>query len=62
MGENKKTAKIGFPSRGKTKNQRKTAFPREGKQKNAENYSSLVVFHRKLLKTAFRLRATSEKR
>lgn len=34
-GENQKSAKIGFPPRGKTRNQRKTAFPREGKSKNA---------------------------
>ena len=33
--ENQKSAKIGFPSRGKIRNQQKSAFPREGKSKNA---------------------------
>ena len=31
--ENKKTAKIAFPARGKTRKQRKSPFPHEGKQK-----------------------------
>ena len=35
--ENKKSAKTGFPPRGKIKNQRKSAFPREGKQEIGEN-------------------------
>ena len=37
MRENKKTAKINFPSWGKIKNQRKSAFPHEGKSKISEN-------------------------
>ena len=36
-GENQKSAKNGFPPRGKIKNQRKSAFPREGKQEISEN-------------------------
>ena len=35
--ENQKSAKIGFPPRGKTRNRRKSAFPREGKQEISEN-------------------------
>ena len=61
-GENKKSTKIDFPSRGKTRNQRKTNFPNEGKSKNAENHSSLVSEMQKTRKTAFRLQATDEKR
>ena len=37
MGENQKSAKNGFPPRGKIKNQRKSAFPHEGKQEIGEN-------------------------
>ena len=40
MGENQKSAKNGFPPRGKIKNQRKSAFPREGKQEISENWLS----------------------
>ena len=60
--ENKKSAKISFPSRGKTKNQRKSTFSHEGKSKNAENHSSLVSEMQKTRKTGFRLQATDEKR
>ena len=60
--ENKKSAKIGFPSRGKTRNQQKLTFPHGGKSKNAENYSSLVSEMQKTRKTAFRLQAMSGKR
>ena len=42
MGENKKTAKIGFPSWGKIKIQRKSAFPHGGKQENSEKWFSLA--------------------
>ena len=41
-GENQKSAKIGFPSRGKTRNQRKTTFPHGGKSKNNEEQLSLT--------------------
>lgn len=37
MGENQKSAKNGFPPRGKIRNQQKSAFPREGKQEIGEN-------------------------
>ena len=36
MGENQKSAKNGFPPRGKIRNQQKSAFPREGKQEISE--------------------------
>ena len=42
MGENKKSVKNSFPSRGKTRNQRKTDFPHGGKSKNSENRLSLT--------------------
>ena len=42
MGENKKSSKIAFPSRGKIKNHRKSAFPHGGKQKIIENRFSLM--------------------
>ena len=38
--ENQKSAKTGFPPRGKIKNQRKSAFPREGKSKIGEKQLS----------------------
>ena len=49
-GENKKSAKIGFPSRGKTRNQRKSAFPHEGKQKISGNRLSRTRESQKMLK------------
>ncbi|MGP1452287.1 MAG: hypothetical protein ACTTJ9_02460 [Segatella oris] len=36
-GENQKSAKIGFPPRGKTRNQRKSTFRHGGKSKIGEN-------------------------
>ena len=51
--ENKKTAKTGFPSRGKTKNQRKSAFPHGGKQKISENQLSLMGENNKSAKIGF---------
>ena len=38
--ENKKSAKIGFPPRGKTRNRRKSAIFHEGKSKIGENWLS----------------------
>jgi|GEM_PF-1507008 len=35
-GENQKSAKNGFPPRGKIRNQQKSAFPREGKSEISE--------------------------
>lgn len=37
MGENKKSSKIAFPSRGKTKNHRKSLFPTLGRLKISKN-------------------------
>ena len=36
MGENQNSAKISFPSWGKTRKQRKSAFSHGGKQKNSK--------------------------
>ena len=52
-GENKKTAKISFPSRGKTKKQQKMAFPHGGKSKFSENQLSLTGKTIKQQKSAF---------
>ena len=51
--ENKKTAKIAFPSRGKTRKQQKSAFPHEGKQEIIENRLSLTGENKKSLKIDF---------
>ena len=48
--ENKKSAKIGFPARGKTRNQQKLTFPHEGKQKISENRLSPTRENQKMLK------------
>ena len=53
MGENQKSPKIGFPSRGKIRNQRKTAFPREGKQEISEKRLSSTGEIRNQQKSAF---------
>ena len=53
MGENKKSSKIGFPSRGKTRNQRKSAFPHGGKQEIIENRLSLTGENKKSSKIGF---------
>ena len=61
MRENKITARTDFPPQGKAKKCWKSFVARERNAENAKNSPSLVVFHRKLPKTAFCLRATSEK-
>ena len=53
MRENQKSAKIGFPSRGKIKNQQKPAFPHEGKQEISENWLSLTRENKITAKTDF---------
>ena len=53
MGENKKSTKIGFPSRGKIKNQRKSTFPHGGKSKISENRLSLTGENKKSSKINF---------
>ena len=50
------------PCQSKDWQMKKTAIAHERNAKNDENSPSLVFFHRKLPKTAFRLQATSEKR
>ena len=53
MGGNKKSSKIGFPSRGKTRNHRKSLFPHGGKQEIIENRLSLTGENKKSSKIAF---------
>ena len=53
MGENKKTAKISFPSWGKIKIQRKSAFPYEGKQENSKKRFSLARENEITVRTDF---------
>ena len=53
MGENKKLAKTGFPSRGKTRKQQKTDFPREGKPKISGRYFPKIGKTRKCGKSDF---------
>ena len=52
-GENQKSAKINFPSRGKTRNQRKLAFPTLGKQEISENWLSQHWENKKSEKNGF---------
>ena len=52
-GETQKSAKIGFPPRGKTRNRRKTAFPHGGKSKNDENRLSQHWENKKSAKIDF---------
>ena len=52
-GENQKSAKIAFPSRGKTKNRQKLAFPTLGKQEIIENWLSQYWENKKLAKIGF---------
>ena len=52
-GETQKSAKIGFPPRGKTRNRRKTAFPHGGKSKNDENRLSQHWENKKSAKNGF---------
>ncbi|EFB32062.1 hypothetical protein HMPREF0971_01593 [Segatella oris F0302] len=52
-GENQKSAKIGFPSRGKIKNQRKSPFPHGGKQKIGKNWLSQHWENKKSSKIGF---------
>ena len=51
--ENKKSAKIDFPARGKIRNQRKSAFPHEGKQEISENWLSRTRENKKSVKIDF---------
>ena len=62
MGENQKSAKNGFPPRGKIKNQRKSAFPREGKSKFSENQLSSTGENQKSAKIGFPPRGKIKKR
>ena len=58
--ENKKSAKNGFPSRGKRSKQRKTNFPREGKQEFSENQLSLTREKKKTAKNEFLARGKTK--
>ena len=49
-GENKKSAKIDFPSRGKIKKWQKPAFPHGGKQEISEKRISPTRENQKMLK------------
>ena len=60
-GENKKSAKIDFPSRGKIKKQRKTAFPHGGKQEISEKQLSLTGENKKSVKNRFPSRGKIKK-
>ena len=62
MGENQKSAKIGFPPRGKIKNRRKSAFPREGKQEIIEKRLSSTGENQKSAKNGFPPRGKIKKR
>ena len=53
MGENKKSVKNRFPSRGKTRNQRKSTFPHGGKQEISEKRLSLTGENQKSVKNDF---------
>ena len=53
MRENKKSAKIDFPSRGKIKNQRKSTFRHGGKQEISENLLSATGENQKSAKIGF---------
>ena len=52
-GENQKSTKIGFPSRGKIKKRQKSAFPHGGKQENSENRLSATRENQKTTKIGF---------
>ena len=52
-GENQKSAKISFPSRGKIKNQQKSAFPILGRIKNAIGCISQLPERRKTPKVFY---------
>ena len=52
-GENQKSAKIAFPSRGKIKNRQKSAFPHGGKQEISENRLSQHWENKKSAKIGF---------
>ena len=62
MGENQKSAKIGFPPRGKIRNQQKSAFPREGKQEISEKRLSSTGENQKSAKNGFPPRGKIKKR
>ena len=51
--ENQKSAKIGFPPRGKIKNRRKSTFRHGGKQEITENWLSLTGENQKTTKIGF---------
>ena len=61
-GENQKSAKNGFPPRGKTRNQRKTAFLHGGKSKISENQLSSARENKKSAKNGFPPRGKIKKR
>ncbi|MGP1453632.1 MAG: hypothetical protein ACTTJ9_09360, partial [Segatella oris] len=52
-GKKKETAKNGFPSRGKRRIQRKLAFPHGGKQENSEKQLSLTREKKETAKNGF---------
>lgn len=54
MGENQNSAKISFPSWGKTRKQQKTVFPCEGKRNNSKNWLSPAGESQKMLKIIHR--------
>ena len=61
-GENKKSAKNGFPPRGKIKNQRKTAFLHGGKSEISKNRLSPARENQKSAKISFPPRGKTRNR
>ncbi|WP_442674365.1 hypothetical protein [Segatella oris] len=61
-GENQKSAKIGFPPRGKIKNQRKSTFPHGGNSKFSKNRLSATGENQKSTKIDFPSRGKIKKR
>ena len=59
--ENKKSAKIDFPARGKTRNQQKLTFPHGGKQESNENWLSRTRENKKSMKIGFPARGKVKK-
>ena len=62
MGENQKSVKISFPSRGKIKNQRKSVFPHGGKSEITKNRLSLMRENQKSAKSSFPPRGKTRNR
>ena len=60
--ENQKSAKNGFPPRGKIKNQRKSAFPHGGKSEISEKRLSPARENQKSAKSSFPPRGKIKKR